>query len=279
MPTLPPEHQAAGDPPAREPHQQREVAESFGGDAARYDRSRPSYPDALVDRIVTASPGRDLLDIGCGTGIAARQFQAAGCRVLGVDPDERMADVARQGGLEVEVATVEAWDPAGRAFDAAVAAQAWHWVDPVAGAARVAQALRPGGRLAMFWNSFLPPAEVNDAMGTAFQRILPDTPAVHRGLPGPEGYSQLCAKTADGIQQAGAFGPPEQWRFDWERPYSRDEWLDQVLTFGGLGQRLPVAVQQELLAAIGAAIDALGGSFMMGYATVAVTATRAAAAG
>ena len=42
-----------------EPHQYREVAESFGSDAARYDRARPSYPDALVDRILTVSPGRD----------------------------------------------------------------------------------------------------------------------------------------------------------------------------------------------------------------------------
>jgi len=54
------------------------VAESFGSDAERYDRTRPRYPDAMVDRIVAASPGPDMLDVGCGTGIEARQFQAAG---------------------------------------------------------------------------------------------------------------------------------------------------------------------------------------------------------
>ena len=66
MPTIPPEQ-------ARpfETHRQRQVAESFGSDAGRYDRARPSYPGALVDRIVAVSPGRDVLDIGCGTGIAA----------------------------------------------------------------------------------------------------------------------------------------------------------------------------------------------------------------
>ncbi|MGC1756305.1 MAG: methyltransferase domain-containing protein, partial [Trebonia sp.] len=124
MPTIPPEQ-------ARpfETHRQRQVAESFGSDAGRYDRARPSYPGALVDRIVAASPGRDVLDVGCGTGIAARLFQAAGCRVLGVDPDERMASVARQAGLEAEVTTFEDWDGAGREFDAVIAAQAWHWVD------------------------------------------------------------------------------------------------------------------------------------------------------
>jgi SAM-dependent methyltransferase len=65
------------------------VAESFGSDPERYDRTRPRYPDAMVDRMVAASPGPDALDVGCGTGIAARQLQAAGCRVLGVDPDAR----------------------------------------------------------------------------------------------------------------------------------------------------------------------------------------------
>ncbi len=264
MTTIPPES-----------HQAREVAESFGQDAQRYDRARPSYPDALVARIVAESPGRDVLDVGCGTGIAARQFQAAGCRVLGVDPDARMAEIARQGGLEVDVATIEAWDPAGRAFDAIVAAQAWHWVDPVAGAAKAAQALRPGGRLAVFWNAFQPPPGLAQALDSAYRQAMPDA----RGFwtrPIVEMYLAGCGKAADAIRQTGAFGDPEQWRFDWERRYTRDEWLDQVPTFGGSAQ-LPPATLEALLAGIGAAVDAVGGSFTMQYATVAATAARAGA--
>src|SRR5215216_3551484 len=149
MPTIPSERARL---PESEPHQHRQVAESFGLDPERYDRARPRYPDALVEAIVAASPGPDVLDVGCGTGIAARQLQAAGCQVLGVEPDTRMVDFARRSGLQVEVATFEAWDPAGRAFDAVIAGQTWHWIDPVAGAAKAAQVLRPGGRLALFWN-------------------------------------------------------------------------------------------------------------------------------
>ena len=40
-------------------------------DAARYDRTRPPYPAALADRIIAASPGTDVLDVGTGTGISA----------------------------------------------------------------------------------------------------------------------------------------------------------------------------------------------------------------
>lgn len=58
----------------REPHQARQMAESFGVDPERYDRTRPRYPDAMVDAILAASPGPDVLDVGIGTGIVARQF-------------------------------------------------------------------------------------------------------------------------------------------------------------------------------------------------------------
>jgi hypothetical protein len=127
----------------------------------------------------------------------------------------------------------------------------------------------------LFWNSFLPPPGLSEAMGAAFRRAMPDRPAAHSGMPGPDGYSLLCAKAAEGMRQVGGFGEPEQWRFDWERPYTRDEWLDQVPTFGGLGQRMPAAALNELLATIGTAIDTLlGGSFIVGYATVAVSAVR-----
>jgi SAM-dependent methyltransferase len=256
-----------------EPHRHREVAGSFGTDAERYDRARPSYPDAMVERIVAASPGREVLDVGCGTGIAARQFQAAGCRVLGIDVDARMADLARQYGVEVEVAAFESWEPAGRAFDIVVAGQAWHWVDPVAGAAKAARALRPGGRIALFWNVFQPPPDLAQAFAAVHQRVVPDAPGNVWAGPVLDAYAVMFTRAADGIGQAGGFGAPERWRFEWERSYARDEWLDQVPTHGG-ANRLPPATLAELLAGIGSAIDAVGGRFTMGYTTVVVTAAR-----
>jgi len=178
-----------------------------------------------------------------------------------------MADFARRSGVEVEVATIEAWDAAGRAFDALVAGTAWHWVDPAAGAAKAAQVLRPGGRLAVFWHVFQLPPDVAEAFAAVYQRVVPDSPFSFRAL---------FPKAADGIRGAGGFSDPEQWRFDWERSYTRDEWLDQLPTSGALTQ-LPPDKLAEVLAGVGAAIDAMGGNFTMHYATVAVTAARTGA--
>lgn len=250
------------------------MAESFGLDPRRYDQARPGYPDGLVTRIVQGSPGPDLLDVGCGTGIAARQFAAAGARVLGVEPDARMAEFARTTGLPVEVATFEAWQPAGRTFDAVTAAQSWHWVDPVAGARKAAQVLRPGGRLAIFGHVFEPPAEVAEPFAAAFRRVLPDSPfsqlAARRPL---EMYQAAYARIADQLRETGQFAEPEHWRFGWERPYTRDQWLALLPTTGGLTQVGPDPLA-EILDAVGAAIDALGGGFTMEYTTLATTAVR-----
>jgi SAM-dependent methyltransferase len=276
MPTIPPEQARPSGP---EPHRYRQLAESFGVDPERYDRARPPYPQALVDRIVAASPGPDLLDVGCGTGIDARQFQRAGCKVLGVEPDGRMADFARYSGVEVELATFEAWDPAGRDFDTVAAGQAWHWVDPIAGAAKAARVLRPGGLLAAFWHVFEPPPEVTEAFAGVYRRLVPESPFNFQGRPSQSDRNAafFTTKAAAGIREAGGFGDPEQWRYDWARSYTRDEWLDQLPTAGTVTQ-FPPAKLAEVLESVGAAIDAIGSSFAVSYTTVAVVAERAGVA-
>jgi SAM-dependent methyltransferase len=246
-------------------HQARELAESFGTDAERYDRARPGYPDELVRRVLAAAPGLEVLDVGCGTGIAARRFQASGATVLGIDPDPRMADRARQRGLPVEVARFEDWDPAGRIFDVVIAGQAWHWVDPVAGAAKAARALRPGGVLALFWNAFEPPADLAGAFAAPGGREYPGLVAGVGTIP--------CARAVDGMERTDAFGDPEQWQLDWDRRYTRDEYLDQLRT-AGVWPGLSPGTRRELLGHIGTAIDTAGGSFTMHYTTVVITATR-----
>jgi len=76
-------------------------------------------------------------------------------------------------------------------------------------------------------------------------------------------------------RDARAGGEPEEWLSHWQRPYTRDEWLDLVPTTGGFA-RHPEAIQAELLDGLGAAVDAAGGTFTMSYATIAATAARLA---
>jgi len=251
------------------------MAESFGADPGLYDRARPRYPDALIEAVVASSSGPVLLDVGCGTGIAARQFQAAGCQVLGVEVDERMAAFARRTGVEVEVSSFESWDPAGRTFDALVAGMTWHWIDPSAGATKAAEVLKPGGRFAVFWYVLQPPPELGAAFAAVHRDVLPDSPVNSRVAASPLGaYEHFLDRAADSLTATGAFSDFERPTYPWSRVYTRDEWLDQLRT-SGLAKPLAEAGKlDEMLVRTGAAIDAAGGSFTLDSTAVALTATR-----
>ncbi len=138
--------------------------------------------------------------------------------------------------------------------------------------------LRSGGQLAVFGHAFQLPAEVVDALATAYHRTVPDSlinlkPLGDGAL---DAYQRMYAKFGLAISEHGGFVDPQQWRFDWSQSYTRDEWLDQIPTHGFLTQ-LPSEKLADVLKATGAAIDALGGSFTMPYATVGVSAARTSA--
>jgi SAM-dependent methyltransferase len=184
-----------------------------------------------------------------------------------------MAEFARRRGFTVEVAKFEEWNAGNRTFDTIIAGTTWHWVDPVAGAQKAAELLRPSGLLAAFWNVGQPPPELARAFSEVYGRVLPGMPFAASPTDALDAYERILDRTSDGIRAAGAFGEPDRWRLDWERPYTTEEWLELVPTFGGHSQ-FPPAKLEELLSGVGAAVDAAGGTFTMRYAAVAVIGRR-----
>src|SRR5437867_1114708 len=79
----------------------QERSKLFDQEAERYDRCRPAYPRVVIDELLSSEPaGLDVLDVGCGTGIASRQMAEQGASVLGVEVAPRMAEIARNHGIE-----------------------------------------------------------------------------------------------------------------------------------------------------------------------------------
>jgi SAM-dependent methyltransferase len=255
---------------------------SFGDDPARYDRARLPCPDPVTDAIITASPGRDVLDAGCGTGIASRQFQRAGCEVTGVDPDPRMAAFAvaravKDGlPLSVEISRFEDWEPGGRTFDLVIAGTSWHWIDPAAGAAKAAAVLRPGGRLAAFWNVFTLPPAADHAFSEICREVLGSpfsfSASISTGV-----FSAASSKAARGMRLAGVFCLPQEWRFGWEHTVTRESWLDLLMTLGSFARLKPAARAELLARAAGAAPDTLTLQCTTVVATAALPGGRDAA--
>jgi SAM-dependent methyltransferase len=248
-------------------HKNRLRAESFGNVAERYDCFRPRYPDVLLDALLDGRSAR-VLDVGTGTGIAAVQLAGRGVSVLGVEPDPRMAAVARSHGLEVEVATFEGWDPDGRRFDLLVAAQAWHWVHPERGAEKAATVLDAGSRIALFWNFGDFPPELRDVLAPIYAHLAPEI-ASHTAKAGG-GHSNVERAVA-GIVRTAAFEHPRVRAFPWTQRYDAAGWRAMLGTHSD--HLTMVAERRErLLDAVEEAIDAHGGSLAMPYETVLVEA-------
>ena len=136
---------------------QRSYGKVFDQVAAAYDRHRPTYPEQLIDLaclLAGLDRGDQVLEIGCGTGQLTRSLLARGLRVTAIEPGAQLAELAQQrlggtGELELVNARFEDVRLPHEHFRAVFSASAIHWVDPDVGWQRAADALVPGGTLAL----------------------------------------------------------------------------------------------------------------------------------
>jgi SAM-dependent methyltransferase len=160
----------------------------FNEVADEYDRHRPTYPDALVDRACEVGGlgrGAKVLEIGCGTGQLTRSLLARGLRVTAIEPGERLIARARgQLGNAGEVEFVnqrleEAPLPHAH-YSAAFSGSAIHWVDPDVSWRKTADALVDGGTLALVsYFGLEEPRSSGDqqALRAAMARVAPELAA------------------------------------------------------------------------------------------------------
>lgn len=128
----------------------------FTEQAQAYAKARPSYPEALIDRLVArvgVCAGDRVADVGAGTGLFAAALAARGLDVTAVEPNEAMrARAPAMTGVRWQEGTFE--DP--RLPDASqrwiVAAHAFHWAEPARALPALRRALGPRGALTILWN-------------------------------------------------------------------------------------------------------------------------------
>ncbi|GHD59709.1 methyltransferase [Streptomyces mirabilis] len=134
-------------------------AHSFNTAAAQYAANRPSYPPALFTTLedLAARPLKRarVIDVGAGTGISTTLLHARGADVIAVEPGEGMAAEFRRAHPDIPLVrgTGDALPLATASADFLTYAQSWHWTNPAHSLPEAFRVLRPGGALALWWNT------------------------------------------------------------------------------------------------------------------------------
>jgi SAM-dependent methyltransferase len=134
------------------------AARGFGAAAGEYERARPGYPAAPIDRAVAElglGEGARVADLAAGTGKLTRILAGRGFDLVAVEPvaEMRAQLVAAVPDVEVLDGTAEDMPFPDASLDAVFVAQAFHWFDAAAAAREIHRVLRRGGGLAVVWNA------------------------------------------------------------------------------------------------------------------------------
>ncbi|QNE21767.1 class I SAM-dependent methyltransferase [Kribbella qitaiheensis] len=244
-----------------------ELRKTFGEDAELYDRVRPTYPPGLYDDLTALLGNTDrprVLEIGCGTGQATRPMLERGWSVKAVELSPELSGVARANlpGLEVITTDFDVWPLPAEKFDLVISATAFHWLDPETRVIKSADALRPGGVLAVVSTHHVAGRDpFFGEVQECYQQFMPGTDKEEKLLAPDE----VPADSSE-IDASGRFGPVEFRRYVWDQTYTTAEYLDLLNSYSG-HRALTTVARDRLYDCIGARIEAAGGSVTKSYLT------------
>ena len=195
------------------------AAKGFASAADIYERGRPGYaPEAVawVCERLGIGPGRTVLDLAAGTGKLTRDLVPTGATLIAVEPLDRMrehlervvAHAQSLGGTAEEIPLADG------SVDAIVCAQAFHWFDPERALPEMHRVLRPGGGLALLYNS----RDLDDRI----QKTLDDLLEPYRGT----ASRHWVDRHEDILGASPLFGPVEHRSWRSEQPVSLDGLLE-----------------------------------------------------
>jgi SAM-dependent methyltransferase len=241
-------------------------SERFNEAAAYYDRYRPSYPPALIDRIVeeaSLTSDSGILEIGAGSGKASELFLDRGYELLCIEPGPQLAELGRQKHSDKKVHFVtsrfEHWEGAEKDFDLIFSAQAFHWVPQPEGYEKCGRLLKPGGRLALFWNFYLQgDSDIEEEIAgvCAQYEVFWFNKA--------DEIERRVERTAAELYGSGKFSTPEVYRYPWSSCDDAESFINFLSTCNGfIG--LPEAEKNELSVRLHKLISQNGGILARNY--------------
>jgi SAM-dependent methyltransferase len=180
-------------------------------------------------------PGRQALELGCGTGVFLEKVARCGAEIRGIDLSSDLlakarARVGHLARVVVEEGNAEALPYPDRSFDAVYGSSILHHLDLDAALAECFRVLRAGGRVV-----FAEPNILNPQVLYMFR--FPPAKERFGVSPDEMAFSRFRAKTA--LRRAG-FTDAVVEPFDFLHPQTPAAWIDRVLALSRLLERTPL---------------------------------------
>lgn len=133
--------------------------------AQTYNYIRPRYPQEIINEslnIAKLPENATILEIGCGPGIATLPYAKLGLNlgfnIIALEPSLPTCEIAKQNlanypHVEFLQTTLEEFTPPENIkFDAVLAANSWHWLNPEIAHDKTFELLKNNGVLILLWN-------------------------------------------------------------------------------------------------------------------------------
>lgn len=227
----------------------------FGADADNYDQIRPDYPEDIYAYLCSRQilgRGTITLEIGAGSGLATRRLIELGANPLTViEPDKRFFSQLQALGdnecLEFRVLDqpFEQANLPGRFYQLVVAATSYHWLEPELRLQRIAELLKPGGHVALWWNVFQDPDRA-DPFHEATSHLLSNLPNSPSAGNINLAFALDTRARLDEFRRSGKFLAPQCQVFAWTLVLNPEEVVSLYRTFSPL-QQLPEERRTKIL--------------------------------
>jgi len=181
-----------------------------------YERGRPVYPAAAIAWLVEQlglRPGRTLVDLAAGTGKLTRLLVRSGADVIAVEPLAAMRALIENA--RVLEGTAEAMPLPDASADAVTVAQAFHWFRAEEALAEIHRVLRPGGGVALVWNTRDERDPLHAAVSELLRPLEGDAPRRHK------------RDWGEAVDASGLFTPTERATFDHEQLVDEDGFVER----------------------------------------------------
>lgn len=231
---------------------------NFGEVAKSYAKSRNDLPDNLISSLNVRGielEGKKAADIGCGTGVLTRKLAQSGAIITGVEPSEKLLELAKKENSEIifKKGSAEESGLESGVYDIVTVMRAWHWFDRENTIKEVKRLLKPEGILIVIDSGFLMGHPVVEKTFGVMREFIKEIKPAGSKAESRQRINGMPVEWFEEWRQSG-LETSDFYRLKYEVEFSNSEWVERVASLSYLAD-LPERKREQVLEAL---MEALG---------------------